>query len=94
LNVTHPTLLQNILGKLFIQFSVYLMDLVVLVFARRCAPGSGYTIAALKDAVGNSIRCARHKLKLERSRIIAAAAVQQVQQVEPNEEIGIAELMY
>ncbi|CAF1089671.1 unnamed protein product [Rotaria sp. Silwood1] len=58
----------------------------ILVFARRCSPGSGYSMAMLKEAVGNSIRCARHKIKMEQSRIVAAAAVQQV---DPNHENGM-----
>ncbi|CAF4981802.1 unnamed protein product, partial [Rotaria sp. Silwood1] len=49
-------------------------------------PGSGYSMAMLKEAVGNSIRCARHKIKMEQSRIVAAAAVQQV---DPNHENGM-----
>ncbi|CAF2690221.1 unnamed protein product [Rotaria sp. Silwood2] len=58
----------------------------ILIFARRCSPGSGYSMAILKEAIGNSIRCARHKIKMEQSRTIAAVAVQQA---DPNYENGM-----
>jgi hypothetical protein len=88
----HPTLLKNILGKFFfIQSLTYLIVLYPLVFSRRCAPGCGYTMGALKDAIGNSIRCARYKLKTDNSRLIVAAAAQHV---EINPENAAMELMY
>ena len=46
-----------------------------LACARRCAPGSGYAMPMLKDAIGNAIRCARHKLKKSHVHLMAAAGV-------------------
>ncbi len=64
------------------------MNLFILVFARRCAPGCGYSMTMLKEAIGNSIRCARHKIRMEQGQIIAAVAVQQA---ELNHENGVIE---
>jgi hypothetical protein len=47
----------------------------ILVFARRCAPGCGYTMPMLKEAIGNAIRCARYKLKRSHAHLIVAAAM-------------------
>ncbi|CAF1259933.1 unnamed protein product [Adineta ricciae] len=48
----------------------------ILVFARRCSPGCGYNSSMLKEAIGNSIRCARHQMRRSNAhRIVAAAAV-------------------
>jgi hypothetical protein len=47
----------------------------ILVFARRCSPGCGYTDSMLKEAIGNSIRCARHSMKRANAQMIAAVAV-------------------
>jgi len=44
----------------------------------------------LKDAIGNSIRCARHKLKNEQARL---AAVASGQQFEPNNSEDDMEIM-
>ena len=42
----------------------------------------------LKEAIGNSIRCARHKIKVHHGQIIGAVAVQQAAQ---NDDIGMME---
>ncbi len=38
-------------------------------------------MSMLKDAIGNSIRCARHKFKTDRARLAAAAAGNQFEEV-------------
>ena len=60
--------------------------LFALVWSKRCAPGCGYTMSLLKDAVGNSIRCARHKLKTEQVRLVAAAAGNQFEMNHGNDD--------
>ena len=63
----------------FLLYIESLVNLSVLVFARRCAPGSGYSMGMLKEAIGNSIRCARHKIKIDQGRLFAVAAVQELE---------------
>ncbi|CAF4589997.1 unnamed protein product [Rotaria sp. Silwood2] len=59
----------------------------ILVFARRCSPGCSYTMAMLKEAIGNSIRCARHSVKKANTQQIAAAAVFQLQMNHENNDM-------
>ncbi len=63
----------------FLLYIESLENLFVSVFARRCAPGSGYSMGMLKEAIGNSIRCARHKIKTDQALLFAVAAVQDVE---------------
>ena len=37
--------------------------LIILVFARQCSPSTGYSMDKMKDAVGSSIRQAKHQVK-------------------------------
>ncbi|CAF1347338.1 unnamed protein product [Rotaria sordida] len=60
----------------------------IYVFARRCSPDCVYTMAMLKDAIGNSIRCARHNVKKANTQHIAAAAVLQLQMNHGNNDIN------
>ena len=61
--------------RVLFTFSNHFLMSLTLAFARRCAPGSGYSLPMLKEAVGNAIRCARHKLKKSHVHLMAAAGV-------------------
>ncbi len=60
----------------------------MLVFARRCAPGSGYTMPMLKDAIGNSIRCARYKVKKSQAHLIVTASMGNEEEFDGNNEMS------
>ena len=70
-----PQFLPDLLGKFYSITSLTTVLIWIVVFARRCAPGSGYSLPMLKEAVGNAIRCARHKLKKSNVHLIAASSL-------------------
>ncbi|CAF3798012.1 unnamed protein product [Rotaria sp. Silwood1] len=57
----------------------------ILVWSKRCTPGCAYTMSMLKDAIGNSIRCARHKLKTEQARLAVVVAGNQFEAIHVND---------
>lgn len=42
----------------------------------------------LKEAIGNSIRCARYKVKMSNTQMIAAAAINQTHQHNDTDSVG------
>ena len=75
--------------KRIINCSCHLINdrIFFIVFARRCSPGCVYTMAMLKDAIGNSIRCTRHNVEKANTQQIAAAAVLQLHMNHNNNDV-------
>ena len=48
-------------------------------------------MSMLKDAIGNSIRCARHKLKTEHARLSVPVAGNQVEPIHVNVDVAMSQ---
>ncbi|CAF0869270.1 unnamed protein product [Rotaria sordida] len=69
--------------------ALHVFNAVFPVWSRRCTLGCVYSMSQWKDAIGNSIRCARYKVKMGRVQFAAAAAVNQFEPAHVDDDMEI-----